>query len=53
MNILPSMWTFECKCYPDGLIEKFKARFCARADRQVEGVDYFEMDAPVVMWVTI
>ena len=53
MNILPSTWAFKCKRYPDGLIKKFKARFCARGDRQLEGIDYFETYAPVVMWVTI
>lgn len=35
------------------MIKKFKARFCARGDRQLEGIDYFETYAPVVMWVTI
>ena len=53
MNVLPSTWAFRCKRYPDGLIKKFKARFCARGDRQKQGVDYFETYAPVVMWVTI
>jgi len=53
MNVLPSTWAFKCKRFPDGLIKKFKARFCARGDRQIEGVDYFETYAPVVMWVTV
>ena len=34
-------------------IKKFKARFCARGDKQIEGVDYFETYAPVVQWTTI
>jgi hypothetical protein len=38
--------------YPDGLIKKFKARFCARGDQQLEGIDYFETYAPVVQWTT-
>ena len=25
MNILDSIWAFKIKCYPDGLIKKFKA----------------------------
>ncbi len=29
MNIISSTWAFKCKRYPDGLIKKFKARFCA------------------------
>ena len=48
MNVLPSTWAFKCKRFPDGLIKKFKARFYARGDRQIEGVDYFETYAPVV-----
>ena len=42
MNIIDSTWYFKCKCYPDGLIKKFKARFCARGNQQLEGVDFFE-----------
>ena len=53
MNVLSSTWAFKCKRYPDGLIKKFKARFCARGDQQIHGVDYFETYAPVVQWVTI
>ena len=53
MNVLPSTWAFKCKRYPDGLIKKFKARFCARGDRQIEGVDFFETYASVVQWTTI
>ena len=53
MNVLPSTWAFKCKRYPDGLIKKFKARFCARGDRQIEGVDFFETYAPVVQWTTV
>lgn len=39
MHVIPSTWAFKCKRYPDGLVRKLKARFCARGDRQVEGVD--------------
>ena len=53
MNVLPSTWAFKAKRFPDGLIKKFKARFCARGDKQIEGVDYFETYAPVVQWTTI
>ena len=53
MNVLPSTWAFKCKRFPDGLIKKFKARFCARGDRQIEGIDYFETYALVVQWTTI
>ena len=53
MNIMSSTWAFKCKRFPDGLTEKFKARFCASGDQQIEGVDYFETYAPVITWATI
>jgi hypothetical protein len=53
MNVLPSTWAFKIKQYPDGHVKKFKARFCARGDRQKEGIDYFKMWAPVVQWSTV
>ncbi len=52
-NVLPSTWAFKIKCYPDGWVKKFKARFCARGNRQQEGIDYFETWAPVVQWSTV
>ena len=51
MNVLPSTWAFRCKRFPDGTIRKLKARFCARGDKLVEGVDYFDTFAPVVNWI--
>jgi hypothetical protein len=53
MKVLPTTWAFKCKRYPDGRIRKFKARFCARGDRQVEGVDFFDTFAPVVNWTSV
>ena len=53
MNVLPSTWAFKCKCFPDGLIKKLKARFCVREDKQLEGIDFFETLAPVVSWMTV
>jgi transposase InsO family protein len=53
MNVLPSTWAFKCKRFPDGRVKKFKARFCARGDRQKEGIDYFETWSPVVQWTTV
>jgi hypothetical protein len=50
MNIISSTWAFKCKRYPDGLIKKFKARFCASRDQQLEGIDFFEIYAPGVQW---
>jgi hypothetical protein len=53
MKILPSTWAFKCKRFPDGRVRKFKARFCARGDRQVKGVDFFDTFAPVVNWTSV
>ncbi|KAL7465925.1 hypothetical protein ACHAXS_006230 [Conticribra weissflogii] len=53
MNVIDSTWAFKLKRFPDGLIKKFKARFCARGDQQIEGVDFFETYAPVVQWTTV
>ena len=52
-KVLPSLWAFKKKRNPDGLIRKFKARFTARGDKQVEGVDFTDTWAPVVAWSTI
>jgi hypothetical protein len=53
INIISSTLAFKCKRYPDGLIKKFKARFCACGDQQLEGIDFFETYALVVQWTTI
>ena len=53
MNVLPGTWAFRIKRFPDGVVKKLKARFCARGDRQIEGVDYFDTFAPVVSWTTV
>jgi hypothetical protein len=52
-NVLPGTWVYKIKRYPSGEIRKFKARYCVRGDKQVEGVDFFDTYAPVVAWTTI
>ena len=52
-HVLDGTWAFKLKRFPDGLIKKFKARFCARGDQQIKGVDFFETYAPVVQWTTV
>ena len=53
MNVLPSTWTFRLKRFTDGAIRKLKGRFCARGDRQIQDVDFFDTWAPVVSWNTV
>ena len=53
MNVIGSTRVLKCKIYPNGLINKFKARFCARGDHKIEGIDFFETVAPVVQWTTV
>ena len=53
MNILEGIWAFKLKRFPDGMIKKFKARYCVRGDQQLEGIDFFETYAPVVQWTTV
>jgi hypothetical protein len=53
MNVISSTWAFKCKRYPDSLFKKFKARFCACGDQQLEGINFFETHAPAVQWTTI
>ena len=53
MNVLDSTWAFKIKRFPDGLIQKLKARFCVRGDQQIEGIDFFDTFAPVVQWSTV
>ncbi len=53
MNVLPSTWAFKCKRYPNGTIKKLTGQFCARGDKQEQGINYFKTYSPDVHWVTI
>ena len=48
MNVIDSIWAFKLKRFPDGMIKKFKAQFCARGDQQLEEIDFFGTYALVV-----
>jgi hypothetical protein len=52
-NVLPSTWTFKVKRDPDESVKKFKGCFCARGNKQIHGVDFFETYSLVVQWMTI
>ena len=47
-NILRIALAFNFKRFPDGILRKFRARFCARGDIQVEVLYYFEKYASLV-----
>ena len=53
MNVISGVWALRRKQYPDKLIRKLKARYCARGFEQIEGYDYFETYSPVVMWMSV
>jgi Reverse transcriptase (RNA-dependent DNA polymerase) len=51
---IPGTWAFRVKRFPDGRLNKFKARWCVMGNRMEKGVHYFE-DAysPLVGWPTV
>jgi hypothetical protein len=39
---IPGTWAFRIKRFPDGRLNKFKARWCVMGNRMEKGVHYFE-----------
>ena len=50
---IQAVWSFKRKRFPDGSINKFKARLCAHGGMQQWGVNYWETYAPVVNWISV
>jgi hypothetical protein len=48
-----SIWSFKQKRYPDGVLNKHKARLCAHGGQQTWGENYWETYAPVVNWASV
>ena len=48
-----AIWSFKRKLYPDGSINKYKARLCAHGGMQTWGENYWETYAPVVNWMSV
>ena len=53
MHVLYLSRSFKIKRFPSVLINKFKARFCAKCDQKLDGVDYFDIYAPLFQWATV
>jgi hypothetical protein len=52
-KVMASVWRFCHKRAPDWTIIKWKARLCPHGVQQVEGENFWETYAPVVMWSTV
>jgi hypothetical protein len=48
-----SIWSFKRKRYPDGTLNKHKARLCAHGRMQTWGQNYWETYAPVMNWANV
>ena len=47
---IDTTWAFRTKSRSDGMIDKLKARVCARGFRQIEGKDFIETTSPVTVF---
>lgn len=52
VKVLPSLWVLKRKRDAEGRIERYKARLCVMGNRQVSGVDYDSVYAPVASATT-
>ena len=50
---IQAIWSFKRKRFPDGSLNKHKARLCAHGGMQQWGVNYWETYAPVVNWISV
>ena len=48
-----AIWSFKRKRFPDGTLNKHKARLCAHGGMQQWGVNYWETYSPVVNWISV
>jgi hypothetical protein len=48
-----AFWSFKRKRFPDGTLNKHKARVCAHGGMQTWGNNYWETYAPVVNWASV
>jgi hypothetical protein len=50
---IQAIWSFKRKRFPDGSLNKHKARLCAHGGMQQWGVSYWETYSPVVNMLTV
>ena len=48
-----AIWFFKRKRFPDGSLNKHKARLCTHGGQQTWGEDYWDTYAPVVSWASV
>jgi hypothetical protein len=48
-----AIWSSKRKRFPDGTLNKHKARLCAHGGQQTWGQDYWDTYAPVVTWASV
>ncbi len=48
-----AIWSFKCKRFPDGMLNKHKAQLCTHGGQQTWGLDYWDTYAPVITWASI
>lgn len=52
-NMLQSTLAFKRKRCADGELKIYKAKLYVRGDQQIEGVNVFDIYAPVVSWIIV
>jgi Reverse transcriptase (RNA-dependent DNA polymerase) len=52
-RLFSAIWSYPCKCHPDGVLLKHKSRICVDGSQQQYGIDYWETYTPVIHWSTV